>query len=64
MDIGIIAVAVMAILGIIMFIAPKMCTKSDKRDDPNSVSQVKKLGCMMIAGAIIAALLMLKYKLR
>lgn len=51
-------------IGIIMFIAPKMCTKFDKRDDPNSVSQVKKLGCMMIAGAIIAALLMLKYKLK
>lgn len=64
MDIGIIAIVIMAALGIIMFFAPKMCTKSDKRDDPAAVSQVKKLGIMMITAAIGAALLMLKYKLR
>lgn len=64
MDIGIIALVIMAFLGILMFVAPKMCTRADKRDDPDSVSQVKKLGTMMIAGAIGAALLMLKYKLR
>lgn len=64
MDIGIIAIVLLAVLGIIMLFAPKMCTKSDQRDDPAAVSQVKKLGMMMIAGAIGAALLMLKYKLR
>lgn len=42
MDIGIIAVAIMAVLGILMVFAPKMCTSSDKRDDPDAVSQVKK----------------------
>ncbi len=64
MDIGIIAVAIMAVLGILMFFAPKMCTSSDKRDDPDAVSQVKKLGSIFIAGAVGASLLMLKYKLR
>lgn len=64
MDIGIIALVIMGILGILMFAAPKMCTRADKRDDPDSVSQVKKLGSMMIAFAIGAALLMLKYALR
>lgn len=62
MDIGIIAVVVMAILGIIMFFAPDMCTRADKRDDPTAVSQVKKLGVMIAAGAAGAALMMLKYK--
>lgn len=63
-DIGIIAVVIMAVFGLIMFFAPKMVTRSDKRDDPDTVSQVKKLGIMMFAGAIGAALLMLKYKSR
>lgn len=63
-DIGIIAVVIMAIFGLIMFFAPKMCTRADKRDDPDTISQVKKLGIMMFAGAIGAALLMLKYKSR
>lgn len=64
MDIGIIAVVIMALLGIIMFFAPAMCTRADQRDDPDAVSQVKKLGTIFIAGAIGAALFMLKYKLR
>lgn len=62
MDIGIIAVVILAVFGLILFFAPKMCTSADKRDDPDAVSQVKKLGIMMIAGAVGAALLMLKYK--
>lgn len=64
MDIGTIAVVIMAVLGIIMFIAPRMCAGADKRDDPDAISQIKKLGIMMIAGAIGAALLMIKYKSR
>lgn len=64
MDIGVIAVVIMAVLGILMYFAPEKCTRADKRDDPDAVSQVKKIGTMMIAGAIGAALLMLKYKLR
>lgn len=64
MDIGIIAVGIMAVLGLAMYFAPRMCTQVDKRDDPDSVSQVKKLGIKMIVGAICAALLMLKFKLR
>lgn len=63
MDIGIIAIVIMALLGILMFFAPKMCTKADKRDDPDAVSQVKNTGIIIIAGAIGAALLVLKYKL-
>ena len=64
MDIGIIAVVIMAAFGILMVFAPKICTSSDKRDDSDAVSQVKKLGGMFIVGAVGAALLMLKYKLR
>ncbi|MDE6775233.1 MAG: hypothetical protein K2J37_02870 [Ruminococcus sp.] len=64
MDIGIIAVIIMAILGLLMFFAPKMCTKAEQRDDPIAVSQVKKLGILFIAGAVGASLMMLKYKLR
>ncbi|MBE6850281.1 MAG: hypothetical protein E7504_00855 [Ruminococcus sp.] len=64
MDIGIIAIAVMAVLGVIMFLAPKLCTRSDKRDDPDAVLQVKKCGIAVIACAIGAVLYWLKFKLR
>lgn len=63
MDIGVIAVAVLAVLGSLMFLTPAMCTKADRRDDPDAVAQVKKLGTTLIAAAAIAALMMLKYKL-
>lgn len=64
MDIGIIALVILAVLGIVLFFAPRMCTIADKRDDPESVAQVKKLGAMLFAAAAIAALLMLKYSSR
>ena len=64
MDIGIIAIVILAVFGIILFFAPRMCTSADKRDDPESVSQVKKLGGMMFVAAVAAALLMLKYSSR
>ncbi|MBP3380349.1 MAG: hypothetical protein J6K77_05760 [Ruminococcus sp.] len=63
MDIGVIAVGIMAILGLLMIFAPEKCTRADSRDDPNALLQVKKLGKMMIAGAVGASSLMLKYKL-
>ena len=46
-----------------MIFAPEKCTRADSRDDPNALLQVKKLGKMMIAGAVGASSLMLKYKL-
>lgn len=64
MDIGIIALVIMAVLGLVLFFAPRMCTSADKRDDPESVAQVKKLGAMLFAAAVIASLLMLKYASR
>lgn len=64
MDIGIIAMIVLAIMGAVMFFAPRMLTQADKRDDPESVAQVKKLGAMLFAAAVIAGLLMLKYASR
>lgn len=64
MDIGIIAMIVLAIMGIVLFFAPRMCTSADKRDDPESVAQVKKLGAILFAAAVIAGLLMLKYASR
>lgn len=64
MDIGIIAMIVLAIMGAVMFFAPRMCTSADKRDDPESVAQVKKLGAMLFAAAVVAGLLMLKYASR
>lgn len=64
MDIGIIAMIVLAIMGAVMFFAPRMLTQADKRDDPESVAQVKRLGAILFAAAVIAGLLMLKYASR
>ena len=64
MDIGIIAMIVLAVLGIVLFVAPRMCTSADKRDDPESVAQVRKLGVILFAAAVISGLLMLKYASR
>lgn len=64
MDIGIIAMIVLAIMGAVMFFAPRMLTQADKRDAPESVAQVKKLGAILFAAAVIAGLLMLKYASR
>lgn len=51
----------MLILGGLMFFAPEMCTKAEQRDDPDAVTQIKKLGVMFMAGAVIVGLYMLKY---
>lgn len=64
MDIGIIAMIVLAIMGAVMFFAPRMFTQADKRDEPESVAQVKKLGAMLFGAAVVAGLLMLKYASR
>lgn len=58
-----IAAVILAILGLVMTIAPKMCTRADKRDDPQSVAMIRKLGIAIIGFAGVAALLMLKYKM-
>ena len=63
MDFGIIAVAALAVMGLLMFFAPAMLTKADLRDDPSAVSQVKNLGKLLTTAAVIASLMMLKYKL-
>ncbi len=60
---GFIMIAVLAILGAIMFFAPRLGTRADKRDDPEAVAQVKKGGLMVIVFAIGAGLLLLKYEI-
>lgn len=64
MDIGVIAMVILAVFGIVLFFAPRMCTSADKRGDPEAVAQVKKLGAMLFGAAVIAGLLMLKYAAR
>ena len=64
MDIGIIALIVMAALGALMFFAPKLCTRADKRDDAESVAQIKKFGIVLMLCAAGAALYALKFTLR
>lgn len=59
----IIALIILLLAGIGCFISPQLFVKADQRDDPNAVAQVKKSGPMLIAFAIGAVLLMLKYKL-
>lgn len=61
--VGVIAMIAFGVLGIIMMTAPQVLTREDKRDDPEALAQVKKTGRVMIAFAVGAALLVLKYKL-
>lgn len=60
---GIIIIAVMAALGALMFFAPCLAVRSDKRDDPESLAQVKKVGLLIIVFAIGIGLLLMKYKM-
>lgn len=59
----IISLIFLLLAGVGCFIAPQLFVKADQRDDPNAVTQVKKLGPMLIAFAVGAVLLMLKYEL-
>lgn len=62
MNIGTIALIILlAIFGAVSFFAPQLCTRADKRDDPEAVSQVKKAGGAIMALAIFFALFALKY---
>ncbi|MBR1765086.1 MAG: hypothetical protein IJ746_06785 [Ruminococcus sp.] len=60
----IIAVIVLAGLGALMFFAPKACTRADKRDDPDSVAQIKKFGTVLMLAAVGALLYMIKFTTR
>lgn len=59
----IIALVILIVAGIVCSFAPHLFVRADQRDDPEAVAQAKKLGPMMIAFAVGAVLLMLKYKL-
>ncbi len=62
--IGFGAMALLGILGLIMYFSPRALTREDKKDDPDALKQVKNGGIILIAGAIGAGLLALKYSLR
>lgn len=64
MDFGIIAMVALAVLGILMLFAPKLCTRSDKRDDPDAIAQIRKCGIALVAFVIAGALYLLKLKAR
>jgi len=51
------------ILGIIMKVSPQTLIKEDRRDDPDAIAQTKKCGNAMLAFAVGAALLVLKYSI-
>ena len=59
----IIAAGAMALLGVLMAAAPAQCTREEQRDDPEAVAKVRKFGFVMIAAAVGACLLGLKYTL-
>lgn len=59
----VIAAGAMALLGVLMAAAPAQCTREEQRDDPEAVAKVRKVGFMLIAAAIGASLLALKYTL-
>ena len=61
--IGVIAMIVLCVLGVIMMTAPQVLIREDKRDDPDAIAQVKKTGRVMIAFAVGCGLLALKYAL-
>jgi len=58
-----IAFIVLLILGVIMKVSPQSLIREDKRDDPDAIAQTKKCGNAMLAFAVGAALLILKYKI-
>lgn len=62
MYVFIIAAVILALMGIGCCFVPQFFTKADQRDDPEAVTKVKKLGPMLIAYAVGAVLLALKFK--
>ena len=61
--IGLCALVLMIVLGLIMIIAPKFLIQADKRDDPKAVSMTRKAGVAFIGFAAYAAIKILRYKL-
>jgi hypothetical protein len=61
--IGTIALIGLVTLGIVLMTMPEKLIREDMRDDPNAVEMTKKTGKAMLGFAVMAALLMLKYKL-
>lgn len=62
--IGFGTMALLGILGLIMYFSPRTLTRADKKDDPEALKQEKNGGIIFIAAAIGAGLLALKYTLR
>ena len=63
MTVFIIAAAAPAGFGALFYFAPQKVTRADMRDDPDAVVQVKKTGRLLMAAAVGAVLLALKYSL-
>lgn len=61
--IGFAAIALLGVIGLIMFFSPRTLTKADKKDDPEALKQVKNGGIIFMAAAAGAALHALKYTL-
>jgi archaellum biogenesis protein FlaJ (TadC family) len=59
-----IAVGVMGVLGLLMVIAPGICTRADKRNDTKEVEKIRKAGLLVLAVTAGAALFILKYSRR
>ncbi|MBR3644805.1 MAG: hypothetical protein IKN54_00145 [Lachnospiraceae bacterium] len=50
---------IVIILGVLMFFAPKICTKKELRDDPAEVDKIKKSGSLIIVSGVIVVILSL-----
>ena len=49
--------SILIILGLVMVIAPKACTKKENRDNPEEVSRVRKAGFFEIGCGVILIVL-------
>ena len=61
--IGFAAIALLGVIGLIMFFSPRTLTKADKKDDPDALKQVKNGGIIFMEAAAGVALHALKYTL-
>lgn len=59
--VGFVAMLVLILMGVLCMVSPKSLTREDKRDDPEAVEQIRKAGPVLIAFAVGAGLLALKY---
>ena len=44
------------VLGLVMAIIPKQCTKKELRDDPNAVKKIRRSGFILIGCAVVLEL--------